>query len=162
MTGVQTCALPIFQPGSHWSITVHKDHDTHLPSSTFYGSYGVTQAKLRTWFLTHRLPTTLELTRDTFQRVMNAPQAPLVVIAGSQADNSYKIKNQFHELAKKWRWRTEGSGMVNGRQVVFTWMDVNDWGKWMKSMYGIMPNEDNHEHRGDLEDVKVIIADHSV
>ena len=94
---------------------------------------------------------------------MNAPQAPLVVIAASQADNSNKIKDQFLELAKKWRWRTEGSGMVNGREVVFTWMDVNEWGKWMKAMYGILPNDDHHDHdHVDLEDVKVIIADHSV
>ena len=147
--------------GSHWSIIVHKDHDTHLPSSTFYGSYDITQAKLRTWLLTHRLPTTLQLTQDTFQSVMNAPQAPLVVIAASQADNSDKIKNQFHELAKKWRLRTGGNGMVNGREVVFTWMDMNEWGKWMKAMYGIRPNDDYHD-RIDLEDVKVIIADHSV
>ena len=98
---------------------------------------------------------------------MNAPQAPLVVIAASQAKNNDKIKNQFHELAEKWRRRTEGSGMVNGREVVFTWMDMNDWGKWMKSMYGIESNNKEHDHDhdnayGDLEDVKVIIADHSV
>ena len=151
------------QPGSDWSIIVHKDHDTHLPSSTFYGSYGVTEAKVRTWLLAHRLPTTVELTQDTFQSVMNAPQAPLVVIAASQADKSDKIKNQFQELAKKWRWRTEGSGMVNGREVVFTWMDTDEWGKWMKSMYGIQPNGDDHGHGHEvLEDVKVIIADHRV
>jgi thioredoxin domain-containing protein 5 len=96
---------------------------------------------------------------------MNAPQAPLVVIGASQADKSDKIRDQFHELAKKWRWRTEGSGMVNGREVVFTWMDMNDWGKWMKSMYGIQSNKDYHDHdhdHEDLDDVKVIIADHSV
>ena len=49
--------------------------------------------------------------------------------------------------------------MANGREVVFTWMDMNDWGKWMKAMYGIQPNND---HNADLENVKVIIADHSV
>ena len=151
------------QPGSPWSFTVHKDHDTHLPSSTFHGTYGVTKAKLRTWLLSHRLPTTLQLTQDTFQSVMNAPQAPLVVIAASHPDNNDKIKDQFQGLAKKWRWRTEGSGMTNGREVVFTWMDMNDWGKWMKSMYGIQPNTDDHNHDyKDLENVKVIIADHSV
>ena len=98
---------------------------------------------------------------------MNAPQAPLVVIAASQqqGDNkSDKIRDQFHEFTKKWRWRTGGSGIVNGREVVFTWMDMNEWGKWMKAMYGIQPKNDvHHDHDGqDLEDVKVIIADHSV
>jgi thioredoxin domain-containing protein 5 len=94
---------------------------------------------------------------------MNAPQAPLVVIAASQPGNSDRIRDQFHELAKKWRWRTEGSGMANGREVVFTWMDMNDWGKWMKAMYGILPNNDDHNHdHENLENVKVIIADHSV
>ena len=53
--------------------------------------------------------------------------------------------------------------MTNGREVVFTWMDMNDWGKWMKSMYGIQPSTDDHNHdHKDLENVKVIIADHSV
>jgi len=91
---------------------------------------------------------------------MNAPQAPLVVIAASQSDRSDKIRDRFRELAKIWRMKTEGSGIVHGREVVFTWMDVDAWGKWMKSMYGIQSNDDNHHHQ-DLEDVKIIIADHS-
>jgi len=33
----------------------------------------------------HRIPTVLELTQDTFQKVMNAPQAPLVVIVAGEA-----------------------------------------------------------------------------
>ena len=54
---------------------------------------------------------------------------------------------------------------MNGREVVFTWMDMDEWGKWMKAMYGIQPKNDDHHHDydgQDLEDVKVIIADHSV
>ena len=96
---------------------------------------------------------------------MNAPQAPLVVIAASQADRSDKIRDRFRELAKIWRMRTDGSGIVHGREVVFTWMDVDAWGKWMKAMYRIQSEDDNHhqhhQHQ-DLEDVKIIIADHSV
>ncbi|KAF8815825.1 protein disulfide isomerase [Phlegmacium glaucopus] len=147
---------------SHWSISVLKDHDTALPSATFYGSPEVTQDKLRAWLLTHRLPTTLELTQDTFQSVMNAPQSPLVVIAASHKDKSDKIRDRFRDLGRKWRVRTEGSGIVHGREVVFTWMNMDAWGKWMKSMYGIQPNDnDDHHQDMDLEDVKVIIADHS-
>lgn len=89
---------------------------------------------------------------------MNAPQSPLVVIAASHKDNTDKIRDQFRELAKKWRWRTEGSGTVNEREVVFTWMDRDEWGKWMKAMYGIQSNGDDQ----DLENVKVIIVDHNV
>lgn len=146
---------------SDWSITVLKDHDTSLPSPTFYGSTAVTQDKLKTWLLTHRLPTTLELTQDTFQRVMKAPHSPLVVIAASQKDRSGKIRDKFRELTKKWRLRTDGSGIAHGREVLFTWMDSDEWGKWMKAMYGIQLNNDDH-YQQDLEDVKVIIADHSV
>ena len=50
--------------------------------------------------------------------------------------------------------------MTYGREVVFTWMDMNIWGKWMKAMYGIQSYNDDDGQ--DLEDVKVIIADHSV
>ena len=92
---------------------------------------------------------------------MKAPQSPLVVIAASQTDTSDKIRDQFRELAKKWRWRTEGSGTVNGREVIFAWMNTDEWGKWMEAMYGVQSNGDNHDHHN-LEDVKVIIADHSV
>lgn len=147
---------------SHWSITVLKNHDTLLPSSTFYGSPEVTQDKLKAWLLTHRLPTTLELTDSTFQSVMNAPQSPLVVIAASHKDRSDKIRDRFRELGKKWQIRTEGSGIVHGREVVFTWMDTDTWGDWLKSMYGIQSNDDDDDDDQDLEDVKVIIADHSV
>lgn len=146
---------------SHWSIIVIKDHDATLPSSMFHGSTAVTQDKLRSWLLAHRLPTMLELTQDTFQTVMNAPQSPLVVIAASHKDQSTKIRDRFRDLAKKWRVKTDGSGIVHGREVVFTWMDVDEWGKWLQSMYGIHLNDDER-HRQDLEDVKVIITDHSV
>ena len=85
---------------------------------------------------------------------MNAPQALLVVIAASKKDTSDKIKNGFRDLAKKWRLRTDGSGIVHGREVVFTWMNTDSWGTWMK--------DGHYDHYRDLEDVKVIIADHSV
>ena len=95
---------------------------------------------------------------------MNAPQALLVVITASKKDTSDKIKNAFRDLAKKWRLRTDGSGIVHGCEVVFTWMNTDSWGTWMKAMYGIQSNDDDghYDHHRDLEDVKVIIADHSV
>jgi len=39
-------------------------------------------------------------------------------------------------------------------------MDMDEWDKWLKAMYGIQTKGDVHDHH-DLEDVKVIIADYS-
>lgn len=90
---------------------------------------------------------------------MNAPQAPLVVIAAvSEGSMKEKVAERLRDVGKKWRVRTEGSGVANGKEVVWTMMDKSRWGQWLKSMYGIQ--KDAGEAR--LEDVKIIIADHSV
>lgn len=102
---------------SPWAIVVIKDHDTQLPSSTFY--HASPSSDLRKWLLTHRLPTSLELTRDTFQSVMNAPQAPLVVIAAGPLSLKEKIMQRLRDVGKKWRVRTDGTlGVVHGREDV--------------------------------------------
>lgn len=112
----------------------------------------------------HRLPTSVELTRDTFQSVMNAPHAPLVVITAGPEALKEKIMQRLRDVGKKWRSRTNGSGMVHGREVVFAWMDRGRWADWMKSMYGIKEtNDGDHDNdKDELEDLKVVIADHSV
>lgn len=139
-----------------------------LPASTFYGTEGTSasDAKLRKWLLTHRLPTSLELTRDTFQGVMNAPQAPLVVIAAGREALKGQIMERLNDVAKKWRVKTDGSGIVHGREIVFAYMDGGEWADWMKSMYGLknagMPKDEADAERDQLEDVQVVIADHSV
>ncbi|KAF8897127.1 thioredoxin-like protein [Infundibulicybe gibba] len=99
---------------------------------------------------------------NSFQRVMNAPQAPLVVVAAAAGDDKTKVEERFKDVARKWRVRTGGSGWFQGsgdhaREVVFAWMDADRWADWLKSMYGV-PKMDVSE--SDLEDVHVIIADH--
>ena len=89
---------------------------------------------------------------------MSAPQAPLVVIATvSEGGLKEKVEERLRDVGKKWRVRTEGSGMVNGREVVWTLMDQTRWGQWLKSMYGIKKGSVEG-----FEDVKVIITDHKV
>lgn len=138
-----------------WAIIALKDHDASEPASIFYSSSS--SNKLRSWLLSHRLPTSLELTQDTFQSVMNAPQAPLVVIAAVTNENKDKVKERFRDVGMKWRARTQGSGEFDGRDVVFTWMDSQRWGEWLKNMYGISKADAE-----DLEHVPVVIADHKV
>lgn len=151
---------------STWALVALKDHDVKLPSSIFYGpsSTSASDPKLRRWLLTHRLPTSVELTSDTFQSVMSAPQAPLVVIAAAPEAMKEKVMTRLHDVGKKWRVRTEGSGISHGREIVFAWMDAKKWGSWMKSMYGIKVDDqhDEKDDHDDLDDVPVIIADHSV
>jgi thioredoxin domain-containing protein 5 len=147
-------------PASPWALLVLKDHDTRLPASTFYGAAAATPGadpKLRKWLLTHRLPTALELTRDTFQSVMHAPQAPLVVLVASARAAKERVMERVREVGARWRKRTDGSGVVHGREVVFVWMDGGEWAEWLKGMYGISGAD-----AGELESVQVVIADHSV
>ncbi|KAF8189719.1 protein disulfide isomerase [Pholiota molesta] len=130
-------------PASPWALLVLKDHDTRLPASTFYGAAAATPGadpKLRKWLLAHRLPTALELTRDTFQSVMHAPQAPLVVLVASARAARERVMERVRE-------RTDGSGVVHGREVVFVWMDGGEWADGADA--------------GELESVQVVIADHS-
>jgi len=143
---------------STWALLALKDHDAKIPSSIFHGRSS-TDEKLKFWLLSHRLGTTMELTQDTFQKVMNAPQDPLVMIAAVTQEQKNKVEERFKDLGMKWRIRTSGTGKVHGREVVFTWMDMDKWADWMKSMYGITKTSGAS---GDLDSVPVIISDHKV
>ncbi|KAJ6454695.1 protein disulfide isomerase [Mycena sanguinolenta] len=144
---------------AHWAIIALKDRNPHTASSMYIGdaTLDATDTDFSKWLMANRLPTSLELMQDTFQSVMNAPHAPLVVIAAVGPDTREKVAERFRTIALKWRVHTGGTGVVGGRSVVFTWMDAEKWESWMKSMYGL------RKARGtDVEDVGVIIADHQV
>ncbi|KAF8905855.1 thioredoxin-like protein [Gymnopilus junonius] len=152
---------------SSFTLLAIKDHDSSPVgvTSTFNGLSS--SPALRSWLLTHRLPTSTELTQDTFQSVMNAPHKPLVVIfaAPDRPGVREKVMQRLRDVGGKWKVRNgKGkSGTVEeeeteGRQVVFAWMDSERWEDWMKSMYGIQPVEGGVES---VEDTRVVIADHS-
>ncbi|KAJ6612649.1 thioredoxin-like protein [Mycena sp. CBHHK59/15] len=141
-----------------WAVVALKDRDPNTPASIYYGSYSFDTSSndFPSWLMTNRLPTSMELTQDTFQSVMNAPHAPLVVIAAVNKDNKDKVAERFRNIALKWRVRTGGSGQFAGKSIVFTWMDAERWESWMKSMYGLRKGG-----KGDsVEDVGVVIANH--
>jgi thioredoxin domain-containing protein 5 len=156
--------LKSFSVASPWALVAIKDHDMKLPAAVHYGSDTSTaaDAKLRKWLLTHRLPTSLELARDTFQNVMNAPQKPLVVIAAAPGALRAQVLDRLNDVAKVWRVKTDGSGVVHGREVVFAYMDHDEWAEWLSSMYRIKkPDSEDAKHLDDLDKVPVVIADHS-
>lgn len=82
-------------------------------------------------FLRNRLPNALELDSDNFQDVMNAPHHPLVVIVGTSETDKAETAKTVTGLARQWRDAKEQAS------VVFTWMDADKWGSWLKSMYGL-------------------------
>ncbi len=65
---------------------------------------------------------------------MNAPHKPLVVITATSQKDKQQIAKEVTSLARKWRDAKEQV------PVVFTWMDADKWGSWLKSMYGIKAN----------------------
>ncbi|KAL0575530.1 hypothetical protein V5O48_006453 [Marasmius crinis-equi] len=151
---------------SDWHIVALKDHDSTTPSSIFFSSLRDTDLTIPSnrdpvskWLVANRLPTTVELTQDTFQSIMNAPGKPLVVIAAITEENAQSVKGKVAELGRKWRAKTGGNGIAKGtrgeRPIVFATMDAERWKDWMKSMYGVRP-----KHTQDLEDIDVFVADH--
>ncbi|KAJ3544178.1 hypothetical protein NMY22_g2872 [Coprinellus aureogranulatus] len=142
--------------GIHWALLAFKDGDASTVVSAMYGGPAATPDHIKQWLTTHRLPGVVELNQDTFQEVMNAKHNPLVVIAASNEVMSKKIEERVRDIGKKWRARTGGSGEVNGREVIFAWMDTQRWKDWMKSMYGVKMDEDEE----DLDDAKVVVTDH--
>lgn len=143
--------------GIPWALIALKDHSP-LATSTLYGGPTSTPEDLKYWLTTHHLPGYTELAQDTFQSVMTAKHNPLVVIAASNAQLTGKIAERLRDLSAKWRARTGGSGEVNNREVIFSWMDTQRWKDWMKNMYGIKMDEDED----DLDDVDVVVTDHKV
>lgn len=132
-----------------WAILAFKDNDPSEPTSIFYPSTSQPSNTLGTWLFANRLPTSLELSRDVFQQVMNAPHHPLVVIAATPKDVHKDVSSNLNNIAKKWRLRKSHIGR---QDVVFTWMNADEWGSWMKSMYGVTVKDQP----------KIVVADHNV
>jgi hypothetical protein len=95
----------------------------------------------------------MELGQETFKMVMNAPHHPLVVVVATPKDAEAEVKEKLRIIGLRWRVKN-GIGSVD-RDVVFTWMDKNKWGDWLKSMYGIRAKD------GD-QGVVVVVTDHNV
>lgn len=134
-----------------YAIIALKDFDTTNPSAIYSSSLDV--ESISKWLLHNKVPTATELSQETFQNIMNAPNRPLVVITAVNKGNRAKVEEKIKAVGKKWKLR---NGVNNGgRDVVFTWMDGEKWSKWLGSMYSLKSGS------GD-DDTPVVIADHSV
>ncbi|KAH9853322.1 thioredoxin-domain-containing protein [Lenzites betulinus] len=122
------------KPGSA-ALVALKDHDPNVPAAVYHIPKPVSSVQERQdlvdWLLRNRLPTALELDSDNFQDVMNAPHKPLVVIVATPQRDLKQIAKEVESVARKWRDAREHA------PVVFTWMDADKWGKWLKGMYGL-------------------------
>ncbi|KAF8719074.1 hypothetical protein AX14_011491 [Amanita brunnescens Koide BX004] len=176
---------------SPWALIALKDHDTETASSIFLPTHispdigtddisllrhiRAPHNELSTWLRTHRLPTSLQLSQDTFQDVMAAPEEPLIIIAAAPQNLDDKVQKKLGDLVAMWRSRTSGTGRATSsasgarlgkglrvkkelkeREVVLTWMDAEKWKDWIKSMYEIQYVEGMTA----LGDVEVVIVDH--
>ncbi|KII96123.1 hypothetical protein PLICRDRAFT_49017 [Plicaturopsis crispa FD-325 SS-3] len=124
-------------------LLVFKDGDVTSPVA----SYDFTGVPLKEWLLDNRLPTITELTQESFQSVMNAPNKPLVAIAAVTTETRARVADKLTEIAKKWRLTKSAAG---SRPVVFAYMDADKWAKWLKSMYGLTSSAED----------AVVVADH--
>ncbi|KAJ8517439.1 hypothetical protein ONZ45_g5366 [Pleurotus djamor] len=140
-----------------WALLAFKDGDASWPTATFTGPPAYDAATIKqsvsSWLVANRLPTTAELTQDTFQTIMNAPSNPIVVIAAVTKENKEKVEEKMGDVASKWRVKLRGhhADISGKREVVFAWMDAEKWKDWMKSMYSV-------QIEGDA--VPIVVADH--
>ncbi|KAI6119926.1 thioredoxin-like protein [Pisolithus croceorrhizus] len=135
-----------------YAVLSLKDHDAGQPTSIFYPSPSQPDKDaLRKWLFANRFPTSFELSREVFQDVMNAPHQPLVVIVSTPPSARDSVAEKLNDIGKKWRLKTNQSQREGGRRdIVFTWMDADQWGKWMKNMYAIKA----------VGEPEVVVADH--
>jgi len=68
---------------------------------------------------------------------MNAPQVPLVVIVAGEGTVKEKVEQWLKDVPKKWRVRTEGSGVAHGRDIVGTVRDKTRWAAWLESHHRV-------------------------
>jgi thioredoxin domain-containing protein 5 len=137
-----------FSISTPWALLALKDFDASGATAVYHKRFA-DKANISKWLIANRIPTTVELSQETFQLVMNAPHKPLVVIASVNKGKKEKVAEKMKEIGKKWRVRKLNKG---NRDVVFTWMDTDKWASWLKNMYGVKATEEP----------TVIIADHSV
>ncbi|KZP14103.1 thioredoxin-domain-containing protein [Athelia psychrophila] len=130
-----------------WVILAFKDHDSSAPTANYYNP-NIDKAGLSRWLQANRISTSVELTVDTFQQVMNAPNKPLVVIVPVTKATEKDVSQKVRDIGLKWKAKQTNKG---SREVVFAWMDAERWAKWMKTMYGIRASEEP----------TVVVSDHS-
>lgn len=140
-------------------LLAFKDKDAREPVAVFYPSPASQLAAddaLNAWLHAHRFPSSFELSKDVFQQVMYAPHKPLVLIVATPPSQRTAVSDKLHEIAQKWRLHTRRTDATPAsapmRDVVFTWMDAGQWGKWMKDMYGIKAGTEP----------EIVVADHEV
>ncbi|RPD62164.1 thioredoxin-domain-containing protein [Lentinus tigrinus ALCF2SS1-7] len=124
------------QPGTA-AVLALKDHDPNAPAAVYNLPKSLStknKQELANWIMRNRLPGAVELDRDNFQDIMNAPHKPLVVIVATSQNDKAQVAKEVIGIARKWRDAKEQA------PVVFTWMDADAWGSWLKSMYGIKAN----------------------
>ncbi|KAG8883171.1 hypothetical protein FRB97_007106 [Tulasnella sp. 331] len=122
------------QHGPILAVVKQSEVTNTLPITT-----STTVSDISQWLTENKLPTSAELNGQNFQTIMKGENGPYVVIAALDTDDALAErlvveKAKLHGMARDWH---KTGKKVNGRSVLFVWMDAKTWGKWLKSMYGI-------------------------
>lgn len=163
-----------------WALVVLRDGDADEPYAVFAPTDATPGPALEKFIVKYSIPSSLEITSESYQRVMQASHKPLVVIAPYNANSVAGVSARSKELAKKWRVRVADNAAAKvahehlhqdhdhahedvpvreQREVIFTWMDGEKWGKWMKDMYGIkLTDESAMEQHAIIADPAVSTA----
>lgn len=137
-----------------------KDH-VREPSAYFFLA-GVLESDLEEhsrdldhFLVTHRFPSSFELTSTNFQEVMRGSTADAIVIAPVTQDSQPGPKDVEQTLAATRKAWTSNLMTPNGKTLpaLFVWMDVDRWEDWLQKMYGFKKSEAGS---------RVILANHKV
>jgi thioredoxin domain-containing protein 5 len=126
----------------------------YIPTAHFPVTQSITHSEIHSFLNRNAIPLVTELNSDNFQTIMTAKAfdpKPLVVIMAAKPGSKAEAAKLLSAGEENWRRECKEKGSPP-RDVLWTYMDGDKWGSWLKSMYGIksgkMPT--------------YVVADHSV
>lgn len=111
----------------------------YISTATFPIVRGISHGEIHAFLGRNAIPLITELTSDNFQTIMTArafDPKPLVVILASKPEGKTEARQMLSAGEEYWR-REQKEKPTPARDVLWTYMDGDKWGSWLKSMYGI-------------------------
>jgi len=111
----------------------------YIPTASFHITSGISPAEVHAFLGRNAIPLVTELTSDNFQTIMTArtfDPKPLVVIMATKPESKTEAIRLLSAGEEHWR-KEDKEKSAPTRDVLWTYMEGDKWGSWLKSMYGI-------------------------
>lgn len=116
-------AQPLLTP----ALLVMKDHRFGAAAALTYFAAAHGAWHMQNWLLAHRLPSVVQLTKDTYDQLLLPDHAPLVLAAVPTEDEEARAR--IEEVALGWE---KGLGRFQ-----FAWVEGEEWRWWLEGRFGV-------------------------